>query len=208
MTRSIRHSAAARQLGTAFLAAILGLTAMPKALNAETLVFKDSIQDTPEKAWIIRRPDVAFRYFGRLEDKDTADYFSVTLKKDQKLEVSLETPTADGDFRPVMVFFGPGMSKPTEDPVIRIGDPNGGIVLRENKEPRETNFDRLTLTSFNRGPSLKFIAPKDATYGLAVRSPKGDSGRYVLRFKGKDEFDWKNIVAFFVDAIRAILRQY
>lgn len=187
---------------------LIAVFVFPAMVFADTLVFKSSVQDTPEKAWVIRKPDVAFRYLGRLEKKDSADYFSVTLKKDQKLEVSLETPTADGGFRPIMVFFGPGISQPKEDPVIQIGDPNGAIVLREDKETRDSYFDRLTLTSYNLGPSLKFIAPKDATYGLAVRSPKGDTGRYVLRFKGKDDFDWGNVVDFLVDALRAIFRRY
>lgn len=182
--------------------------ALPAPAAADSLVFKQSAQDTPEKAWIVRRPNSAFRYFGRLEKKDAADYFSITLKKDQTLEVSLETPVADGGFRPSLVFFGPGISRPKEDPVIQIGEPNGAIVLREDKEPRDSSFDRLTLTSYYQGPTLKFVAPKDATYGLAIRTPKGDTGRYVLRFKGEYTFDWGGVVEFVVNAFRAILRRY
>ena len=192
------------------VASLLSLTilATPTAAWAESLIFKDSAQDTPETAWIVRQPDAAFRYLGRLEQKDEADYFSLTLKKDQKLDISLETPAADGNFRPIMVFFGPGISRPKEDPVIKIGDPNGAIILREDKEPRDSFFDRLTMTTYYQGPTFKFIAPRDATYGLAIRSPKGDTGRYILRFKGKDEFAWQNLLDFVVNVFRAILRMY
>lgn len=193
----------------AFLAAVAaGFVGYPPPAQAESLVFKQGVQSTPETAWVVRRPGVAFRYLGRLQSADAADYFSVTLKRDQKLEISLETPTADGAFRPLLVFFGPGIGRPKEDPVIPIGEPNGALVLRQDKEQRDSYFDRLTLTDYYRGPSLKFTAPRDATYGIAIRSPKGESGRYVLRFSGQDEFDWRNIVDFLVNAFRAILRLY
>lgn len=176
--------------------------------KAESFIFKDTVQNTPEKAWVVRRPDVAFRYFGRLESKDTADYFSITLKKDQRIELGLETPTADGEFRPHLIFFGPGLSKPKEDPVIPIGEPNGAIVIKVDTETRESFFDRLTLTNYYQGPTLTFVAPKDATYGLAVRSAKAETGRYILRFKGKDGFDWSRFLDFILNAFRAILRMY
>ena len=201
-----RQNRFSRIMVMAFIVGAAEFTLLAPSANAESLIFKDTVQNTPEKAWVVRRPDVAFRYFGRLESKDAADYFSITLKKDQTIELGLETPTADGEFQPHLVFFGPGLSKPKEDPVIQIGEPNGAIVIKT--ETRESFFDRLTLTNYYQGPTLTFVAPKDATYGLAVRSAKAETGRYIIRFKGNDGFDWSRFLDFILNVFRAILRMY
>jgi hypothetical protein len=82
------------------------------------------------------------------------------------------------------------------------------LVIKATQDDREAYFDRLTLTNYYRGPTLTFTAPKDATYGIAIRSPKAETGRYILRFKGDDAFDWSRFMDFVVNAFRAILRLY
>lgn len=188
-------------------ALMIGL-ALPVAVRAEWYWFKDSEQDSVETARIIRQPAHAQRFFGRLESKKDADFYTMTVEQDTPISVVLAVPAADGTFRPTLTIFGPGLPKPKEDPVIPIGDGNGAFIASDPKKDRETAFDGYLLTSFFDGIRIEFNAPKTATYALAVRSPDGTRGRYVLRVGTKDEWKWSEIPDRIYGIVRAALRLY
>ena len=196
-------------LCAAIFVSLCGLMlACPGAARAEFFHFKQDPQFTPEQAAVIADPSLAQRFFSRLEKCDDADYFSFTAEQGKEYDFYLDVPHGDPDLHPTLTLFGPGLPQPDEDPVILIGDQNGAIVAHEDKNGRTSNFDRATFTDFFLGPSIKFTAPKDATYGLAVRTPNGHAGRYVLRLAGKDEFSWTDLVTRLAAEIKALLRRY
>ncbi|MFA5185490.1 MAG: hypothetical protein WC551_03305 [Patescibacteria group bacterium] len=184
---------------------ILALT-LPNQARAEVLFFQDEENFSPEAAVAIRHPNLDQRRFGRLNSKDEVAYYSITAEKDTKIELELDTLKADGDFNPTLVFFGPGLAAPKEDPVITLGEGNGAIISRA--DGRTTYFDRSVFTSFTTGPRLKIALPEKATFGVAIRTPNGRTGRYALRLKGKDDFKWSELTARLAAEFRAIFRMY
>lgn len=193
-----------------FIAAFTALLALSplRSANADVFRFKDAPQDTPETARVISDPGRAQRFFGRLDGKDDVDYFSITAEKDAAIALSLEVPSADKDFHPVLIFFGPGLPRPAEDPAIPIGDPNGAIVTREPEDNLVNRFDQFLFTTFLERARLEVTAPKQATYGIAVKEPAGVKGRYVLRIGSKDEFAWSELLGRMRGVLKAMLRMY
>lgn len=202
--RAKRFGNPASMAVTAFgIAAVL---AQPTRADAEIMRFQESDNYSPETAVIIRDTKTEQRFFGRLETKDQTAYYSVTASKDTELQIELDTPKADGDFEPTLTFFGPGLAKPKEDPVIMIGEDNGAIISRV--EDRGTYFDRSVFTSFFIGPRVKIALPEKATYDIAIRASNGKTGRYTLRLKGKDDFKWSELTDRIANSFKAIFRMY
>lgn len=179
----------------------------PLEARAELLWFKTSPHDTAETARTIQDVERKQRYFGRLSSKDDVDYYTMTVDEKTKIRIILETPVNDGDFRPVVVFFGPGLSAPKEDPTIHIGETNGAIVGHA-KEERDRRFDQFLMTSFSTGPSISIEAPRKATYGIAVRSPKGSTGRYVMHVGTENAFKWSELIQGIKGTFKGLLRMY
>ena len=186
---------------------LAGMLASPRGTSAELLWFKDSPQDNAETARTITDIERQQRFFGRLDSKDDVDYFTFSADAKQKIDLLLETPVADGDFKPVMVLFGPGLPAPTEDPTIQIGDTNGAIVTHA-KDERAKRFDQFLMTSFNTGPTISVEAPQKGTYAIAVRSPKGSTGRYVLHIGSENGFRWDELWQGIVGTLKGLLRLY
>ncbi|MFH1620853.1 MAG: hypothetical protein ABIB04_02090 [Patescibacteria group bacterium] len=179
-----------------------------ESAKAETFIFKNSAQDTVETARIIKDPQNAKKIFGRLETKDDVDYFTFKAEEGQEISVSLSVPAADQDFKPNLIIFGQDLPKSAIDPVISIGDTNGAYVLEFAKTKIQTSFNNFLLTSFNLGPRLEFSSPKQTSYGLAIRSPDGKTGRYLLKIGQKDTWLWNEILDRFFGVLQAILRLY
>lgn len=189
------------------VASVLLALSVPNDAQAEWLLFKEAPQDSVETARIIFRPTHAQRFFGRLESKNDFDYFSFTAKKDSKLELQLDIPSGDSDFKPTLVLFGPDLPKPTSDPVIQIGETNGATVAADPND-RATRYDNYLFTSFYRGAQIAQTVPSDATYGVAIRTPDGKRGRYVLKIGGEDLWNWNDLFDRIVGTMRAVLRIY
>jgi len=183
------------------------LLVLPLQARAELVWFKNAAQDTVETARVIESPARQQRFFGRLSKKDDVDYFTFTVDEKTKIDLLLETPVNDGDFRPVVVLFGPGLAPPKEDPTIQIGSTNGAIVARAPDE-RERRFDQFLLTTFNTGPTISTEAPRNGTYALAIRSPKGSTGRYVLHVGTENAFRWSELVQGIFGVLKGLLRMY
>jgi hypothetical protein len=176
--------------------------------KAEWYFFKSGAQDSSETARLIKKPTHAQRFFGRLGAKSDVDYFSFTADQGTKITLVLLSPVADPKFRPSLTVFGPGLPRPKQDPSIPIGDQNGAYVLAEDKVTRTTAYDQYLFTSFYEGPHLDFTVPQTATYGLAVRSPDGNTGRYVLKIGSEDSWNWNELIDRIFGVIQAILRLY
>ena len=190
----------------ALAASILVATA-PLQASAEMFRFKDVPQDSVATARIVDDVIPRQRFFGRLNTKDDVDYFTMTVKQGTKIDLLLETPVADGDFSPTLTLFGPGLPAPTEDPTIDIGDTNGAIVAHAADE-RDTRFDQFLLTTFDEGPTVTVDAPKTATYAIAIRDPKGGTGRYVLHLGTDASFRWDELWQGIVGTLKGLLRLY
>jgi len=190
------------------LASVLSFIVGTQTAQAKTLIFKSGSLDTPAEAFVIKHPDSATTIFGRLQNKDDLDYFSITAEEGTTLEISLDTVKNDGDFNPIMIFYGPELPKPSEDPVIDLGSGNGAMILRVEADSRESRREKFFFTDFYTGPKLKIKIPKTATYGMAIKSPNGKLGRYILDIKGKDEFNLNDLPGHIFDLIKAILRMY
>lgn len=204
-TRPIPQILITRAANAFAFAAVLAL-AYPLAARAEVLRFQDVGNFSAETATVIKNPNLGQRLFGRLDSKDEVAYYSITAEKDTLVDLELDTLKSDGDFNPTLVFFGPGLAAPKEDPVILLGEGNGAIISRA--EARIQYFDRTVLTSFMTGPRLKVALPEKATYAIAIRTPNGRTGRYALRLKGKDKFKWNELTDRLAAEFRAIFRMY
>jgi hypothetical protein len=192
------------------LATVLFALSIPRSANAEWYWFKDAPQDSAETAQTVSQPTHAQRFFGRLESKNDVDYFSFSAKKDTRLDVQLEIPSGDPNFKPTLILFGPDLPKPASDPVIPIGETNGATVSSDTKD-RTTRYDNYLFTSFLEGAHITQALPDDATYGIAIRSPDGNRGRYVLKIGGEDPWnwnDWNELFDRISGIFRAILRIY
>jgi hypothetical protein len=194
----------------AVLLVLAALAAGLILLRAEPVViaFKERPLDSLETAEMIRHPQTRQSVFGRLERTGDVDYFTFTLARGTPFRVSIKTPVADRDFNPVLTLFGPGLPQPTQDPSIPIGDANGAIVERVAGGSRTAVFDFPRLTTFYVGPKIDMTAPQDGTFALAVTTPDGNDGRYVLDIGGKSERTVDNTVSFLSGTVRAILRLY
>ncbi|MDQ7814796.1 MAG: hypothetical protein RDU25_03270 [Patescibacteria group bacterium] len=175
---------------------------------AKELIFKSGSLDTPAEAYVIRRPTSAATFFGRLQSKDDVDYFSFTADEGTSLKISLDTVKNDGEFNPIMIFFGPELPSPSEDAVIDLGSGNGAIVRRVVADERASFRDKFIFTDFYSGPTIEIELPKTATYGLAVKSPNGKLGRYALNIQGEDKLALADLPEYLYNIIKAIFRMY
>ncbi len=181
---------------------------LPLQTHAAELHIKASAQDTTETAQIIQGPQRLQRFFGSLQRKDDVDYFTMTLKKGDPIHLAMDIPAKDENFYPTIILFGPGLPTPDQDPVIPIGDGNGMIVTSDETDQRPTHFDLYALTTFAQGPTIDTVAPKDATYGIAVRSPNGNKGRYILTTGTTNIFTWSDFMDQFIAALQVLFRIY
>ncbi len=194
-----------RSIPLLLLAAVL---LFPQAAKADWYWFKASAHDKIESARIISQPTRLQRFFGRLETRKDVDYFTLTLDQGEEFRANLFIPKADEEFRPTLVFFGPGIKTAGGDPEIAIGDGNGSVMVRNTNEEREARFEDVLLTSFYGDTEISFTAEKRGTYGLAIKSPDGERGRYMLRVGLKDEWKWSELPTRFWGATKAIFRLY
>lgn len=190
------------------LTALAALILVPEAASAESYSFKDSSQDSVETAKAIKDPQNKQKIFGRLESKNDVDYYTFSAEADEVVSITLLVPAADKDFAPSLIVFGPDLPKSDPDPVVPVGEGNGYYALDYPQNNVQKFFEDYLLTSFNQGPRLEFSSPKKSSYGLAVRSPNGNTGRYVLSVGQKDEWNWSEIFDKVVGILRAILRIY
>lgn len=180
----------------------------PQAARADWYWFKDAPHDEIAAARIITQPMRLQRFFGRLETRKDVDYYSLTLDADETFHASLFVPKADEEFKPALVFFGPDVPTMGGDPGISIGDGNGSIFAQNVKDNREAVFEDVLLTSFYGGTEIAFTAKKRGTYGIAIKSPDGERGRYMLRVGETDVWKWSELPTRIWGATKAILRLY
>jgi hypothetical protein len=195
-----------KRLVPAILLAMILL--VPHAAKADWYWFKMADHDDIPNAKIIAQPSRLQRFFGRLETRKDVDYFTLTLDKDEEFHASLFVPKADAEFKPALVFFGPDVKSSGGDPEINIGAGNGSIMVRNAAEDREAVFEDVLLTSFYGGTELSFKAEKRETYGIAIKSPDGERGRYMLKIGQTDDWKWSELPTRIWGATKAIFRLY
>ncbi len=193
---------------TIVLAALFLICVAPRTASAESFIFKNSAQDTVATAKIIKEPQNKQKIFGRLKSKDDVDYFTFTLEADEAVSISIFVPAADKNFEPSLIVFGSDLPKSDHDPVIPIGEGNGSYIMEFPKTNVQEFFHDFLLTTFKTGPRLEFSSPEKSSYGLALRSPNGNTGRYLLEIGQQDEWSWSHVLDRFFDVLRAVLRLY
>ncbi len=189
------------------LAAVILFAAAPLQTHADMIWFKDAPQDSIATARVIQNVTRRQRFFGRLNKKGDVDYFTFHAKQGTLLHLSLETPAADGKFNPDLTLFGPGLPAPKEDPTINIGTTNGAIIAHTQTN-RDHRYDQYLFTTFYEGPTITDTAPKNTTYAIAIRNPRGGVGRYVLHIGTRTSFRWDELLQEIVGMLKGLLRLY
>lgn len=172
------------------------------------ITFKERPLDTLETAQVVRHPQTRQAVFGRIERTNDVDYYTFTLTRGTPVRFSIKTPAADRAFNPALTLFGPGLPAPAAAPSIPIGDGNGAIVARVATDGRSAVFDMSNVTTWYEGPIADMIAPRDGTYALAITSPDGSTGRYLLEIGGVPDRSAGAIASFAAGTVRAVLRLY
>lgn len=170
-------------------------------------VFKDSSWDTPETAGIFTVGGLRTSLYGRLTGAHDVDYLRITVTKPTDISIALRTVAGDPSFNPEIIVFGRGLA-PRSDVMLPIGDENGAVVGRIGEKTRGTVFDITTMTSYTEGPTVTTRLPEAGTYAIAILTPNGSTGRYVLSTGTKPDRSFDGWISSLRGAVQVILRLY
>jgi hypothetical protein len=128
-------------------------------------------------------PQVSYAAYGNLTEEGQVDYFRFRAAEGDTIIAEIlipSIPRLDG-FAPALSLIAPGDDDPTTTKLWVGGD-------------RETFFEPFTQTRYARRQQLEVTAPVDGEYYLAVHSPEGQTGKYVLSIGEKDVFSGDDVI--------------
>lgn len=196
-----------RLLGVALFLGVVLMAIVIIQTEPTRYAFKDAEWNTIETAGTIAASSARTEIVGRLEGPKDIDYLAITVTKPQEVVLHLQTDAADVNFNPEIILFGRGL--PAEKNIgVPIGDQNGAIVGRVASGARTTNFSIQAMTSYADGPVIRTTLPAAGTYAVAIRSPEGVSGKYVLTngtIPDRSFDGWRSSI---MGSIRVMLRLY
>lgn len=128
-------------------------------------------------------PQVSYAAYGNLTEEGQVDYFRFRAAEGDTIIAEIlipSIPRLDG-FAPALSLIAPDDDDPTTTKLWVGGD-------------RETFFEPFTQTRYARRQQLEVTAPVDGEYYLAVHSPEGQTGKYVLSIGEKDVFSGDDVI--------------
>ncbi|MFA5935282.1 MAG: hypothetical protein WC787_00280 [Patescibacteria group bacterium] len=170
--------------------------------------FKMDEYNTLEQGWRLQNPLVKQHLYGRLEGRGDVDYVTFTLATPTPVTISIKNPAGDAGFEPTIILFGPGLPIPNENPPIAIGEPNGAIVSKTIRDKQRPIFEPSELTTYLTGPTIRADLKKAGTYAVAIVTPSGEPGRYVLTIGSGAGQGIMDQIREIPPTVKALLRLY
>ena len=196
-----------RAMGCVFFLVILALVGFAIfSIPPGEKLFKAAAYDHPEQGWRLPSPTELKHLYGTLDEGDV-DYVTFTVDRPLSLAISLKNPAGDAGFEPLFVVFGPGLPAPSTTPPIDVGS-NGALIAQTVRDKQHPVFDASELTTYLTGPSLVADLKESGTYAVAILSPAGSSGRYVLTVGNQAEGGIAAQFRLVPATLKALLRLY
>ena len=164
----------------------------PVKAAAQQYVFEEGANNTHINAQLIQEADKLHYLFAQLgKGSDTADYYLLDvpeLSEQFVLEIYVPQEERFVNFTPSLIVTDPNIKQ--MQGAVPFGFPSGlgGRVFTWNQNSNDKKVSLQAFTSVWEGPkTIKDLS--ENKYLIAVFDPKGQGGRYVLKFGSKKSSD-------------------
>lgn len=152
----------------------------PATVHAHQPFFED--QDaTAKNPWRINDPSISLALYGTLQSADDIDYFTMKVKRGQRIPVQVTIPQIKGQaagFAPTLVVIGPGLGLITftidGSTVITQG------LLLPPPVKAGTFYEPFSRDNYWTWQDVVITTPQAGDYRIMVWHAKGCVGRYTL----------------------------
>ena len=177
------------------VAALIAALFLPAAAMAHKPIFVERSISGYEQALEIPDATVSYAMYGELRGAQQVDLYKFTLTADTPFYARMSVPKRPGleGYAPAFVLFGPGLPTSNEPPNYPLALPEGlGRAIQLPADEQDEFYEPFTQTTLiQRQYISRNLAP--GTYYLAVYSPTGQTGKYVLATGENEQFgftDW------------------
>lgn len=177
---------------------LMCLLFMSGTSEAHQGIFIDRPINTIEDSYKIKEIEEAKALYSQLREDDEIDIYRFDGKSSQRLYAQLMVPDLEGsrDLLLNLVIFGPFEEGNYLDQYTPIfGDRYRGYVIEPGNN-RTRFFEPFTQTNYFKKQQFSIEIPKDGTYYLAVYSPFGQHGQYVLTVGHEESFSMKELLQY------------
>jgi hypothetical protein len=191
-----------------FLSGVSIAAFMVMSLPPGEKIFKMESHDRIEDAWRLKDALHLRSLYGHLDAAKDVDYITLPVDRTLPLRISIKNPDMDKGFEPEIILFGPGLPTAPKDLPIPIGDTNGAVVATTDIAKQKKQFEISELTGYLTGPDITVDIKEPGTYAIAILSPSGEVGRYVLSIGSISERGIMARIRQIVPTLRVIFRLY
>lgn len=152
---------------------------------------------TIQNAIEIKDPQVSYAIYGNLKGEGRVDYIRYFAKKGDPIYIELAVPSFkdEENFMPSFAVIGEGMPANTGSAPFTV--PEGcGFMIFNSERKYGTYFETYTQTTYTVRQEVRMKSPASGEYYLAVYSPEGSDGKYLLAIGEEDKFDIFDLLVF------------
>ncbi|SHK01639.1 hypothetical protein SAMN02745227_01313 [Anaerobranca californiensis DSM 14826] len=161
-------------------------------------IFIDKTINDIDKSYEIKDIEKSTAIYARLTEENNIHFYSFQGKKGQNFYSQIMLPNTEGDkeLLLVQILFGPfEEARILKDYTEILGDQYRGYVIPPGNN-RTKFFEPFTQTAYIKKQQFSLELPTDGTYYIAIFSPVGQQGRYVLTIGKDEEFGLKELLDY------------
>jgi hypothetical protein len=181
MTAMLRRPAIALTL-------LVSVTLLTLSVSAHAPEFPGG-NESLGQATEIHDPTKSWAIYAQLHEGGTAQYYLLSMKKGEDINVSLIAPRSaiDGGFLPSMALMGPGIDgNDTAPRYVKVPD-GAGVEIMQGTLPPLPSYEPFSPSAFYELGSIAVTAPQDGDYYLAVFE-NDTGGNYGLAVGLRESF--------------------
>ncbi|MGB8955275.1 MAG: LPXTG cell wall anchor domain-containing protein [Tumebacillaceae bacterium] len=177
------------------VAVLIAALFLPSSVMAHKPIFIERSISGYEQALEIPDATVSYAMYSELQGPQQVDLYKFTLAADTPFYARISVPKRPElrDFAPAFVLFGPGLPTSNEPPHYPLALPEGlGRAILLPAGEKDDFYEPFTQTTMVQRQYISRQLPP-GTYYLAVYSPAGQTGKYVLATGEREQFgfaDW------------------
>ncbi len=182
----------------AFIIGVLICAAVPAAAHGHQGLYESSDVTGFEDAIVLKKPDVSYAAYMRLDKPGDVDFISFTVDGPMKIKASLLVPRRPefADYYPVFAVVGPGLARPASEIPFELPEGYGAeVIISEPSDNRPKFYEPFSGTKYYRGfETFERVVDEPGQYYLAVWSPDGEYGDYTVTYGEKESFSPREMI--------------
>lgn len=152
---------------------------------------------TIQNAVTIKDPQVSYAVYGNLKEEGQVDYLKFFVKKGDPIYIELAVPMLkdEENFMPSFALIGKGL--PQQNISAPFTVPSGcGFAIFNSQKKYNTYFETYTQTIYSVRQEIRMKSPATGEFYIAVYSPQGKEGKYLVAIGEKDKFNIIDVMMF------------